>query len=383
MKIIFVDDESNIISGLKRMLFSLRKEWEMYFAIGAEEALKILEKQQIDIIVTDMRMPVIDGAKLLQIVADKYPHMIRIILSGHSDEEMAIRSTTVAHQFLAKPFNSDELIKVISKTYNLRSLFMDENVANLVNGIENLPSVPDLYLKLDEELKSPNTSLKNVGEIINCDIAMSAKILKLVNSAFFGLPANVTNPLQAVNLLGVNVVKSLVLFSKFFSLNVDYTSKAFSLEKLWSHSIGVANLAQKIFDEECNERDNERETYIAGLLHDVGKIILHVIPDYRQRISSLETDDSYEYRNEEQELLNTTHAEVGAYLLGVWNLPEKVIEVVAMHHNTMLLDRPGFSSAKCVMIANILEHNSEKYVEYLENYYDEDRITKWLELTNA
>lgn len=122
IKILFVDDEPNILSGLQRLLRPMRRDWEMTFANGPDEALKILAETPIDVIVSDMKMPGMDGAQLLEKVAELYPNIMRIILSGYSEKEMTVRASGNVHQYLMKPCDTDILKSAVSTVGALQSL---------------------------------------------------------------------------------------------------------------------------------------------------------------------------------------------------------------------------------------------------------------------
>jgi YesN/AraC family two-component response regulator len=181
---------------------------------GAERCLLALE--QVDIIVTGYEKPQMDGAQLLSIVKEKYPNVVRIILSGYSEKEYVMKTSSSAHQFLAKPCKIDALKNTIKRLINLRQLVLNEEIKQKITGLSNLPSLPSLYKQLDDELKSPIVSLKKIGDIIAQDITMTAKILQMVNSAFFGLPQKINDPVQAV-IWEMDTLKSLVLSTSFFS----------------------------------------------------------------------------------------------------------------------------------------------------------------------
>ncbi|NOX17986.1 MAG: response regulator [Chlorobi bacterium] len=122
LDILFVDDEVNVVHGLKRMLRPLRNEWNFYFAYGGKEALEIMKEHRIDVIVSDMIMPEMSGAELLEKVKEKYPSVIRYILSGYSKEAFALQSAKTAHQFIAKPIAPEELKEKITRSRKLHSI---------------------------------------------------------------------------------------------------------------------------------------------------------------------------------------------------------------------------------------------------------------------
>jgi len=208
---LFVDDEPNILSGLKRMLRVMREQMDFYFAESGREALEILAGQRIDVIVSDMRMPGMDGATLLTTVQERYPHVVRIMLTGHADEEAILRTVGVVHQFLAKPAAPDSLKAVLLRACALQELMQNDQLKSLVTSLGKLPSLPAIYAELQRKLLDPDCSIGEVAAIIEKDMAMSAKVLQLVNSAFFGLYKHIDSTIRAVNLLGLDTVKTLVL----------------------------------------------------------------------------------------------------------------------------------------------------------------------------
>ncbi|MFA6026450.1 MAG: response regulator, partial [Ignavibacteriaceae bacterium] len=128
MKILFVDDEINIIQGLKRMLYPFRKEWIMSFANSGEEALELLTTEKFDVVVSDMRMPKIDGLHLFTTIKELYPNIVRIILSGYTEKESILNLPNVAHQFLSKPCDANTLKESIERISKLRNFVNNEKI---------------------------------------------------------------------------------------------------------------------------------------------------------------------------------------------------------------------------------------------------------------
>jgi len=186
-RILFVDDEQKILDGLKRMLHSKRQEWEMEFVGSGTEALKRMKEIPFNLIVSDMRMPEMDGAELLKNVKKLYPQTVRFILSGYSDKDMILRTLGTTDQFLVKPINADSLEKIISRALDLLESVKDNDIRAFVSKIESLPTMPELYKKLKVLLESSTSSFSDIAKIISKDVSMTAKILQLVNSSFFGL----------------------------------------------------------------------------------------------------------------------------------------------------------------------------------------------------
>ena len=338
-RILFVDDEPSILDGLRRMLRPMRSDWLMEFADSGQNALKILEGGEIDVVVSDMRMPDMDGAQLLQVVRERWPSVARIILSGHADRSAAVRSVGVAHQFLAKPCDGSELRSVVQRTCALRATLISPEVLSALTEIGELPAIPALYAALNRELGKPEPSLPALSKLIGQDPGMSAKILQLVNSAFFGLRRRVKSIDEAVTNLGTDVVRSLALSSTAFTTFTN-PSTVVSAERLWKHSMRVAEVAAHISAVHGNDRAGKANSFQAGILHELGKLIILF-----KRPSAF---DAFEVQ----------HGAIGAYLLGLWGLEDPVVEAVAFHHLPSLAPAAGLSALVAVHLANHLVHAS-------------------------
>ena len=348
--ILFVDDEPNILSGLKRMLRGLRKEVDLNFVNSAAEALEFLAQNNVDVIVSDMRMPGMDGATLLKRVQKQYPQVMRMILSGHADQSAIFETVGVAHQFLAKPTSAETLKEVLARACRLQGIFTDQSLKTLVTKFGSLPSLPSVYAELEQKLKNPECSVDDVAAVIEKDMAMSVKVLQLVNSSFFGLYRSVESPARAVSLLGIDTVKALVLNVGIFSELTEESQQSIQdIELLWNHSLGVASFAKHIIEIEGGSKECIAHTFIAGLLHDIGKLLFMVksAREYQQmhELASRQAMLSFQA---EQEVWHTDHSKVGGYLLGLWGLPGPVVEAVAFHHS--ISEYPGPSMSPAVVV---------------------------------
>ena len=392
-RILFVDDESKLLDGLQRMLRGMRREWEMEFSVSGVDALAIMEAKPFHVVVTDMRMPGMDGCELLDRVKEMYPQVVRIVLSGHTDMDSVLKTVGLAHQYLSKPCDADLLKDTISRACSLRDLLDDCDLVRVISGIEKLPSLPALYSEVMSEMASENGSLSRVGESIAKDSGMSAKILQLVNSSFFGLPRHVTNPVRAVNLLGLEIVKALILSVKIFS-QFSRPGFPFSLDALWKHSMSVGLFAKAIAGEAGFGQDTMDEAFMAGLLHDVGKLILvDKFPEKWMDIAAWAKSEKCSIWEAEQHVLGTSHAQIGAYLLGIWGLSESIVQAVNCHHSPDKCPNATLSTPTAVYLANIFETRSpsnddEKLLPEFDQVYLErlgvfGRIETWRAVCNS
>ncbi len=350
--ILFVDDDPNILDGIRRMLRPFREVYDLRFCENGDQALQAMAEQPADVVVSDMRMPGMDGAALLNAIQLNYPHAMRIMLSGQADDSAVLKTVTVAHQFLAKPCAPERLKEVLARAAALHGQLTNGHLKNLVTGIGTLPSLPSVYAKLQEKLKDPEASLDDVAAIIEQDIAMTAKLLQLVNSSFFGLYRKVDRPARAVKLLGLDTIKVLVLSIQIFSEFRVPAQKA-ALTRLWQHSMTVAHCSKRIAAEACDSLELINNSFIAGMLHDIGRLLLisQLGGDYA-RIMATAEKEGIRPEVEEVKLMQTTHADIGAYLIGLWGFNSDIIEAIAFHHRLNLLEAEGFTAALAVHLAD-------------------------------
>ncbi len=355
-RILFVDDDPNILKGLKLMLHNRRKEWELAFALDGPGALDLMEKERFDAIVTDMRMPGMDGAQLLEHVRKLHPETARIILSGYSDLEASMKAVKPAQHYLMKPCSADTLQELLKRILDGPSVIDDPGLRKLISGIESLPALPATYLRIVEELAGPEPSIQRVGSLVEQDVAVAAMILKIVNSAFFGLLRKISSPSQAVALLGTEVVQGLVLGLHLFDAFDEKRIKGFSLDKLWEHSLHTGYLARAIASHDNKDKALIDIAFIAGMLHDLGKLLLvmNFTEQYRELIKATAARDAFIFQLE-RETFGTSHAEVGAYLLHTWAFPESLVEGVRNHHRLERVDNPA-SISVFVHAANFFDH---------------------------
>ena len=388
-KILFVDDEPNVLEALERMLFPMRKEWHTAFANGGEKALELMGEDPFDILVTDLRMPGMDGVALLNKVAESYPETIRFVLSGQSDKETVFRSFGPAHQFMSKPCDAKVLRANVERAFALRGLLDNHRLKQIVSQAGDLPALPGTYAALMEELNSPDASLDTAGRIVESDVGMTAKILQLVNSAYFGLRSEVTGATQAVGLLGLDTVKALVLVIGVFSqANAEQLPREFSLDALLRHSMNVGSYAQAIAECEKAGKTLVNDAYTAGVIHDAGQLLLMTkfTEDYACILDHAFVN-GVPLAESELENLGCTHAEAGAYLLGIWGLSDPLVEAAAFHHDPGQCPAYRFSPLTAVHAADVFEREAhgtggdwpppELDMDYLDRLGLGQRVGEW------
>lgn len=357
MRILFVDDEPALLRGVERMLYDRQGEWRMVFAESGEKALEIMDREEFDVIVADMRMPGMDGAELLREVRKRRPGVVRIVLSGHSDRDIVMRAVRPAHQFLSKPCKGEELVRTIQQAFDLRLIFTDPMIREVITRIDTLPVMPAVHAQLMDALKDESRSLADLGEIVSRDVGLASGVLKIVNSSFFGLRQGVSTPAQAVIYLGVDILRALILYNGVFSTLNPARRLPFSLESLWAHSLRTARFAAGIAGREKAEKKQADQCFVAGLLHDVGKLVLieGLGSEYGEAVA-LSRERNMPIVEAEKERLGVTHAEVGGYLLGLWGFAPGLVNIVASHHEPGREPLRPLGALAYVHAANVLEH---------------------------
>jgi HD-like signal output (HDOD) protein/CheY-like chemotaxis protein len=352
-RVLFVDDEPKVLAALQRMLRPMRHEWEMQFVGSGAEALTSLAQSPFDVLVSDMRMPVMDGASLLDQVSTTHPGVARIVLSGQADREAIMRVAGPAHQYLSKPCDADTLKARLRQAFILRDILATSSLKSLVSRLRSLPSVPEVYLELQKETASPNASIRRIGELVERDAGTTAKMLQLANSAYFGVRETVTSASQAVQLLGLDLVRTLLLSTQLFSQLDPAAMRRFRVPAIWRRSLlmsrGVRALARLERLDECTTG----HAITAAMLHDAGRLILaSCLPDEYARISDHAYSLGVPLHHVEQEELGCTHADVGAYLFVLWGLPDAVTSAVAWHHNPAASGISGLTPLTLVHVAD-------------------------------
>jgi HD-like signal output (HDOD) protein len=358
--LLFVDDENKVLLGLQRQLRIMHKEWEMHFKESGSAALEFMRDHAVDVVVTDMMMPGMDGCQLLLEVSRRHPQTVRIVLSGQAERESVLRLVGPAHQYLSKPCTADDLRATILRAFELRELLGNTRLKELTTRIKSLPSLLATQSELLEELRRETPSLERVGEIVARDIGMTAKVLQLVNSAFFGIPRQISSPAEAVAYLGLSTLQALAFSMEVFSRFNPQACRLFSLDVLERHSWTTGLLARRIAALEQQGNQMMELAFLAGMMHDVGQLVLAqgLDGEYSEAIRQARQQNRA-ICEIESVIFGASHAEVGAYLLGLWGLPDLIIQAVAWHHHPRRSPGSGFTPLLAVHVADFLIHEQQ------------------------
>jgi HD-like signal output (HDOD) protein/ActR/RegA family two-component response regulator len=351
-RILFVDDEPEILDGLRTMLRKRREQWQMEFVVSGAAAIAEMEKQPFDLICSDMRMPQMDGAQLLTIAAERWPEAVRIVLSGYAELAQTIKLVPIAHQYLSKPCDAKRLESTLERCLAVQDLLKRPDLRGLVGRVKNLPALPKTYHALCAAMARKDTTAPEVASIVASDTAIAARVLQVVNSAFFRLPRQITKIEQAVSYLGFSAIRNLALSAEVFSASKNAQNlKGFSLEAIQTEAVKTAAVMRALTKDSLLADD----AFVVGLLHDIGILVLiEVCPEQLQAAYDESIANKTALHEAVRNRIGASHAEVGAYLLAIWGLPYAIVDAVAHQHEPDRVPHSEFDLLAALVIASRL-----------------------------
>lgn len=360
-RILFVDDDPKVLEALQHLLRRQRRPWELVFAEGGERALDLLQREPFDVVVSDIQMPRVDGAAVLQAAKQLQPQAVRIVLSGIGEQQSTLRSVAVAHQFLTKPCDAQVLDATLERACCLREMIRDPELQRILGRVQKLPTMPGTWARLKKVMDSPTSNASQVAAVMRQDVAICARILQLVNSPFFGPARRISALEDAVTYLGNNLIRNLVFSLELFS--VGPSSAWFSMDVMRRHTLLAASIARRIVP----ERRMADEAFFAAMLHDVGLLVLADQPSAAQD--------------------PTLHPRIGAYLLSLWGMDGAIVATVQHHHTPAeVAGPPRLTVSSVVHVADVLAARKVPFdgcslVDFDMGYLDQlgvtDRLPAW------
>jgi putative nucleotidyltransferase with HDIG domain len=356
-RVLIVDNDRQLLRELETALRGAPGDWSVACVRTVAEAFDRLEAQSFDVVAAKVGAPGFDADAFLDDVAARHPRAIRYLLSEACGRGMLALAGSTSHQQLAKPLQASAVFARLDRTLRLGEVLADPALRVLVSRLRSVPSPPPVYLAMMNELRRDEASLLKIGELVARDAGMSAKILQLVNSPFFGLRMRVCEPSHATQLLGLETIRALVLSTHVFEQLDVRTLTRFRIGKIWRHSLAAASYARIVARAQGGAPEAAGEAFTAALLHDIGKLVLagSLHDDYGVVVDQADADGVATWLVE-REMLGATHADVGAYLLALWGLPDPIVEAVAWHHHPGRCGAPAGGPLTAVHAGDAIEH---------------------------
>ena len=376
-KILFIDDEEKVLEAIENQLFVKLDIWQTDFAGSGEDAIKMMEETAYDVVVSDMRMPGMDGAAVLTYVRDNYPNAMRVVLSGHAIPEAAIAAIPYAHQYLAKPCKQETLIETIENTLKIRDTSDDPDVRLGISKVMDLPTHLGVYTELVSVLDCGNSDFEDIAAVIEKDPSLTMKVMFVANSALFATANPAESTYEAVQRLGGQALKMLVLAVEISGL-IDDGEDAAAIERREHQERVTQIMGVLLYDHPRHQMSGA----IAAILHDLGFMVYMNFITERYERAVLSRSDCKSRRVElEIEEFGISYAHLGALLLNLWRLPDAVTSAVKNQHSKNKEDFVDAPVSVSLMLADFLVEDTdvEDHLEDVLSLIPDLEVDAWRE----
>ncbi|MBK1877830.1 HDOD domain-containing protein [Pelagicoccus mobilis] len=359
-RILIIDEDPKALAAYQEALAPKSSTWTLDCIQSADQGLAAAREHKPDVVIAALSANDGHGAEILTNFEDIAPDAQLFITATEADKPKLESTFGSSFQYLPSPCPANRLISEIQRCVAIDSWLGNDRIKEIVAKMGEFPSVPSIYLKVVNVLNSKESSAEDIANAIAGDLAISAKILQTVNSSYYGYDEKISDISQAVNILGTNCVKNLVLAIQVFNKMGTSPEHRAITDQLWHHSMSVAVAARRISAHENSSNKAAEEAYSAGLMHDIGKLVLlNSVPEQFEEARKLASDQSISLREAEDQIIGCNHAETGAYLLARWGMPANLTEAVALHHEPINSFGKSFSALAAVHIANAIVHQRQ------------------------
>lgn len=376
--ILLVDDEEQIVKALVRRIRVLHPEWEIHMARSGQEGLEILDRTPCEIVVTDLLMPVMDGATFLSKVRERFPKMVRFALSGHAQQDLMLQAISLSHQYFSKPCDTVAFVSAIEESLRHSFSIHEQKLKEIIIHLNQFPLLPSVHNDLVNALNDSQKGFDLIANIVAKDPSLASKIMQVANSSFYGVPRHVSDLQEATALLGTQTIHAIALMFKFFENFRNPKTIAISQENLYTHSISVAKIAAAIIEHRFQKPELVPLVCTVGLLHDLGKLILaDYSPGQYQSVMEVSKANSLVIWKLEEEAFGVSHAEVGSMLFKLWGLPQSFCNLIRWHHQpSEYPDALNTEVLSALHIADVMEYDLHPQDEFYASQFDLKYLTK-------
>lgn len=390
LRVLYLEEDPRLVAELINFLGD-KSEWDVAHAKTPADARAIAAKQPIDVALISATMPDADPVATAEELTRVHKKISIFILAPDADSGGGLAYASGRFQWLTKPSPPETLISAIERMATLVSWLTNNTTIDLVAGLHSLPTMPSNYQGVIRAIHSPHSSVQEIADAVEKDMGITSRVLQVANSAYYGYSKKITSPMEASMLLGIDTLKSLVRYTHVLNNFPQTPATNAVFDAVWRHSAGVAAVARKIALQKTGDETLGDEAFTAGLLHDIGKVVLTSLrgDEYKQVIRQA-AESKTPIHMIERIKMQTTHAETGAYLLSLWGIPFSILEAVAWHHYPRECKEKKFSALTAVHVANVGEHqrqqtDTEKEIPKLDELYLRecgvwDEAQEWVKL---
>ena len=361
--ILFVDSDTSALHCLSDWFNQHRPQWQILTATGFDSAIELSANTELACVVSDLVLADNSGVELLRHMTHKQPKAIRIGFSAEDNAELTLESLHIAHRFISKPEKAERVCEAIERSLALHQLLSDSQLTSLIATMNTLPVLPEVYDRLMLELASENFSIENVSRIIESDISLTATLLRIVNSPYYGMVTHVQSPAHAVNLLGVELIKNILLTDSIASQLKQTMSDTTRINELNAQA-GIRGVLANRFSRLAKlEKRQIDHCQMAAMLSNFGELVLHanMIPPESTTDSSHNPDL------------------VGSCILALWSLPDAIIEAV-LHQNKDELPSGEITAVHVLRTICMLEQADVSDADSLEDSIRQDPVYDQLQI---
>jgi len=327
--ILLVDDERQVIRSLQRLLMTT--DYRVLTALSAREGLALLEKETVHLVMSDMRMPEMDGYEFLNIVKKRYPRVIRLMLTGYSEESVVLKALedNTVKVYLFKPWKNEELLETLRQVFETFDLLNSSKLLEMVNNAAFLPTIEEAYWDIMESMER-ESDLSQIATLIERDASIASKVLRLANSAYYG--ARTGSLHKAVTYIGLKHTRHLVVSTAIIGFFQGPKHARPLMQRLWKQAALSHRLYQHLYHHHLNRKMPENNIP-AALLHNIG--VMFLLSYFGESYTNLlfhADEQGHALEDCERKAYGTNHMEAGGYLLSWWNFPFPVVEAALYHH---------------------------------------------------
>ena len=373
---------------LRATLRPLSTKFDLHFTASGDDVRRLAHSEHCDGVIVPVGSETGSEVDFLKEITVFRPGAFRLVRSSERSLVEALGKDPFTHHVPLDP-DPETWEGILDRCVLMRTWMETPDLKALIGKMKKLPALPNVYTRVVDELNSPEASLAKVAELVAEDPVVTAKMLQLVNSSFFGLQQQIVSAADAVMFLGADRVKGLILVARVFSQFDPKIIVALGLDQLWNHSMKTGAYAQSIAKSEVRDARIAAAAFTAGLLHDVGKLMLAGnLPEEYLKVLGLSRSERIPVSVAEQQAFGATHAELGGVLMGLWGLPLELIQSVGWHHAPGLSGDRKFSVLTAVHAANAIASDNPEGAarskgldtDYLASIGLQDRRNQWREV---
>ena len=342
--------------GLTTPGIPIPHDWDVERFDSPVAAGAALGNDPFDVVVALAGMPTEEGLTLLVQTRDVAPEAVRLLVTADPGTRATVSLNRVAHEHMVGQITVEQLEEVYQRSAAMHQHLSSVRLRSAMAKVQSLPAFPRMYNQIVQELERSDGDLARIAQVVMQDPGLTARVLQLVNSPFYGLRRQVHDTAQAVGLLGIQNLLSMVLATEVFT-DFDSSSARLNVNRMWTHAATTALWAKRIVEYENRTLEEANMAFVAGILHDSGRMILgsNFPLQHANVVSQLENDEAPDIISIERALLGASHAEAGAYLLDTWELPTLIVEAVAYHHEPSRSDVVRFTPLTAVHVAEVFQ----------------------------